>query len=328
MKKEDLSVVLAISSGLLGSIVSDLIADRLLRVVFVVAVMAGVGAFFVFYGSDDKQKKNVPYLCASLAIVILLVSVFGNGMTAGDILQHVGGFFITQTDETAADDGLRRKISAANQEMERLLERADCDSLRGKLEQAQDSAAGLSKAAYHAQFWKDRADQQEVAAILSTIKERAADTYSNGDKAFPDLLTDEKMVEFFYKMRLSESTWEYYYCNIIKAMEGYGIDCEGFGINEFTLAEWDADVLFMDYKMRRSLAFEQPQEGEYEKDWPQFNDYKVLTSDSDYSDDLDYGNWYLEFSAHTKICDMVEDRDNSIWKYYDKWQRNFGGKED
>ena len=58
MKKDDLLNMLPILVGLLGTIVSDLIADRVFRVLFVLAIMTGIAAFFVYDGRDEKKKKS------------------------------------------------------------------------------------------------------------------------------------------------------------------------------------------------------------------------------------------------------------------------------
>lgn len=320
MKKEELSTALGISTGLLSTIVSDLIADRILRIIFVVSIMSGVCTFFLFYDSGNKKKKAVPGVCAVLSAVILVTAFFGNGVSAGDVIWHVGNFFKARPGAQDEYEKLYQETVDANQELEEFIETVNYDSMSKNLKKIETDAAKLAESIHREQSLKDKEDQKEIAAILLLIQEHSDAAYDNGSLAFPDLKTDKEMVEFFYKMRLSEDTCEYYYCNILKAMEGYGIDCEGFEIDEFTLAHWDTDILFMDYNMRKSLVMEQGENDEYEKDWPQFNDYKITIGE--YSDSLDYKNWYIQFPDR-KLSDMIKFRDDSILKYYNKFKRNF-----
>lgn len=68
MKKDDLLNMLPILVGLLGTIVSDLIADRVFRVLFVLAIMTGIAAFLYMTAEMKKRRRACP-ACAGVRLL-------------------------------------------------------------------------------------------------------------------------------------------------------------------------------------------------------------------------------------------------------------------
>ena len=174
------------------------------------------------------------------------------------------------------------------------------------------------------QFWKAKSDPAEIEKIFRIIDQQ----YQKTEASFTELKTDERSVELFYKIVLADKP--YAYCNIISAMEAYGIDCEKFSIDERRLVVWDTEKLFACYSMLDSLGMDIAQDITYEgnaemdgKPVRQFmyNQYRIMDRNQ-YSDTLNYNNWnwYTSDLSAQKIGSKI---DNRIMAYYKKFLLNF-----
>lgn len=324
MKKDDLLNMLPILVGLLGTIVSDLIADRVFRVLFVLAVMTGIAAFFVYDGRDEKKKKGVSGMCGGVAVVILFLSLWGNGITADDFVGHLLQFIGARAEESTAAEDCFQQAADANRVIESMLASAGQDSgYLQRLGEIGTEVSQLSETVQKEQWWESREDQKEIDQILSVIEKGVAKTQNdNSDKLlYPDPRLDIRSAQLFYKLWISKEAGAVGYYNMVKAMEGYGIDCERLEIDEYTLICWDVDRLFATYNMRKRALQELEADTLYEERYFYYRKDKAATEE--YQDHFDYRDWRRYFTDR-KGGEIFAFFDGDIYGYYDRFYANFG----
>lgn len=138
------------------------------------------------------------------------------------------------------------------------------------------------------------------------------------DKDFPDITLNMATVELFYKTQFYDTV--YHYSSIIGAFEKYGIHCSNLKIDEYTLALWDLENLYLFFNMKKELEPDLAENKWYEKKNLSFNSNKVDLNQ--YSDFLDYKEWrftYTEKNAQ-ELDDIFMD---FILNFYKRLHLNF-----
>lgn len=353
-KNKDKEIVVALVVGLLPMLISDMIPDRIYRNVFIVCLMLGSVMFAGFYNQNKRWKMAVPAVCAVVAGFILLQSLFGtavkweepadNGAEMTDIGETGDGFGQQeeakgtepqeekeadrqeteagglQGDEQSVYAASYETIAAANEQIADLIRQREEGSLSGQeLGEAQTVILRLAEEMNQERFWESRRDEKEAEKALQYIKESWETVEEKDRAAFNDLGTDRKQVELFYKIKISEGN--YFYCNMIRAMEDYGIDCEGMGIDEHVLFGWDVDRLFALYDMRKGMESRLTEE-ELTEEWAEdYNDHRASVSGS--SDVFDYGGWNRNYKDRN-VRYIVNDLERTLVNYFTKFHKNFG----
>lgn len=357
-KKKDkyTEIVVALMVGLLPMLISDMIPEKTYRNVFIICIMVSAVTFTGFRSRKEKWKKGVPVACAVVAGLILLRSLFGTEtgpedlagtgnesemIDSGEEVKEYGqqkeGEEADLQEEKEADRqkteaaGLQgdeqsvyavsyETIAAANEQIADLIRQREEGSLAGQeLGEAQTVILRLSEEMNQQRFWESRRDEKEAEEALRYIEERW-ETIEEKDRVdFDDLGTDRNQVELFYKIKISEGN--YFYCNMIRAMEDYGIDCEGMGIDEHVLFGWDVDRLFALYDMRKGMESKLAEE-ELIEEWAEdYNDHRASVSGS--SDVFDYGGWNRNYKDRN-VRYIVNDLERTLVNYFTKFHKNFG----
>lgn len=163
-------------------------------------------------------------------------------------------------------------------------------------------------------FLNSKEDLEEVYEITEKIKE----LQDENSEYFSELKTSKQKVQLFYKMQLG--TMQYHYCNVIKAFEAYGINCEEMSIDEYKLVLWDIERLYALYNMKESIQNDLAENIFYEKKELLYDDFRVNMSK--HSDIFDYEGWRMSYE--NKTAEQVRDSLNEyIMDYYKKFSLNF-----
>lgn len=314
-------VFIAVSAILFATIVSREIAGTGLRLGFVGCFMAAVVTFLIDRRREEEKKKHLPFALGAAAFGVLMLSCLLEGKTAGDYIRRISSFFHAQKEEAGMYSEEER------QEVERLV--ANAQQLEqivnaymegeAELEQLGMDVQELSASVDTDGFWQEKEDPQEVTEILQLIEEKIAEDEKTG--YFIEVKTDRSQAELFYKTQLSGEP--YAYTNVIIALEQYGLDCRELGINEYRLACWDADVLMIFYKMRKSLEADGESDIDYRQWSESFNDYRAETEKS--KDTFDYGDWEESYED-MNAGEIMKSLDQKIMSYYGKFILNFRRK--
>ncbi len=197
---------------------------------------------------------------------------------------------------------IEQKIDSTNNNIEDLTN--DMGTINGSLDLITANLENI--------YFNNNINDIEVNDIIGQIEKY----YEKNSSSFENLKTDIYSLQLFYKMFLTEDT--YYYCNIIKAFQEYGVDIDKLEINEYTLVVWDIQTLFATYGMKKSNMANfsnESQEIQFK-----YNDNRVNMAK--YSDTFDYGNWRRNYAEYT--AEEVDERlDDIIMAYYKKFIINF-----
>lgn len=357
-KKKDkyTEIVVALTVGLLPMLISDMIPEKTYRNVFIICIMVSAVTFTGFRSRKEKWKKGVPVACAVVAGLILLCSLFGTETGPEDLAGTGNESEMIDSGEEAKEYGQQKEgeeadlqeeeeagrqkteagglqgdeqsvyaascetIATANEQIADLIRQREEGSLAGQeLGEAQTVILRLSEEMNQERFWESRRDEKEAEEALRYIEERW-ETIEEKDRVdFDDLGTDRNQVELFYKIKISEGN--YFYCNMIRAMEDYGIDCEGMGIDEHVLFGWDVDRLFALYDMRKGMELRLTEE-ELIEEWAEdYNNHRASVSGS--SDVFDYGGWNRNYKDRN-VRYIVNDLERTLVNYFTKFHKNFG----
>lgn len=311
---EDTRSVVAFAGALLPGILTITIKNGAAQLGFLFLALLWL---IIFY----KGGKNKLWLCG-LGIgmaAILWVSVLGDG-SAGRFWKQIADFIrpVSGAEEESdlMDDTLlavqnrRDQMERQNQEEEMLLEVIS--------RQLEDTSAYISVLSSESGISRtDQENRQEVEQILTYIQEDEDELIQN---SFPNLKNSREEIERFFKTHLTHKG--YYYDNVIEALEEYGIDCRTLQIDKFDLARWDVEILYIFYRMKRSLEPELSENKFYTKKEFSYNDFSVKDVEG-YQDVFDYQGWKYPFTD--KTAQEIDDWfDNRILTYYDNFHKNFG----
>ena len=272
----------------IATVLSSGIPNPVFRLLFIFFCAAGIFSFLFF--PDQSGIKKIVLLCTfgTAAVALLLLSTIGAKIKFKEYMANIGRFL--------GSDSLYEEIET-------------------DLAAASDGLASLSQNMSLYRFWEEQKDPEEVQKILENIQKHKDEWDHN---PFPDIETNRDQVELMYKMWFCGNPYHYY--NILSALESLGIDCEKFDIDEYQLALWDTEMLFMYFNMRKSLETELADDPFHESWNGSFNDFKIRMDN--YSDFFDYQGW-LQPYKYVKTSDIMESLDDIIELFYEKFYINF-----
>lgn len=283
----------------------DGFANLTIKLAFV--IIAGVVVFLYFRGisgSHLKMKYTSYFLAAGLFVAVVVYTVLPDGPSG--ILKWGKEDFQEETiSELSPRDIYQQNRENTSQALE---------SLRGDVEQASKELEKLNnalKAEVSSSKETYLSEVQELGKVL-------AGKQSLIDSSFPNMKTDEKELELFYKTQLYEEIR--HYSSFVSALEEYGVECANMGINECTLMLWDVENLYIFYGMKKELELGLLENEWYESKDLEFNSYKVAMNQ--YSDLLNYGSW--RFTYENQFAkDLEKIFDGFIMNYYKRFHLNF-----
>ncbi len=310
MKKEDYRNIFSVGASLLTVVLSVNMQNTFMKITFIICYLIGY-ILFLSYLNDKIKIKWKKYIFVILFIAdgaILAVSFVNVGSFKNYVIK-LGEFFESEQEKEEGSVGGSEEISGwvleTNEKIAAMNE--NLASVNENINQLSDDVEAY-------QFLRSKEDQAEINTIIQVIEEK----YNDSADYFPDLKTSKHDVELFYKMRLCEEP--YYYCNIIKALEAYGIDCVQMSINEYDLMLWDTEILYAKYNMKESIQEDLNKNIFYEEKVFRYDDFKINMSE--YSDILNYNDW--RYTHENVTAEEVNERlSKRIMKYYVKFHMNF-----
>lgn len=310
MKTENIGIIVTSMITLISTVISDAIPNPVLRIIFICCFMAGIILFLIYSEHNDKRKIIFPGICGAAALAILFTSAWQEKGTINDYIIHVKNFFLNEENEQDINQTCYQTLSSINKNIANLAVKADNAGVYiPEIDKMNDEILKLSSDMDTYRLCQKKEDQKQIVNILTEIRK---------EESFPELMLDKKQIELFYKMRIAEKP--YYYINIIKAFEAYGIDCENMRIDEYTLALWDTERLFALYNMRKCLENEMDEDTFYEEWKAYYNDNKAVTPE--YRDNLDYMDWSYT-ATNMNVSEIMEKLNNRIMNCYVKLNMNF-----
>lgn len=292
MKRDDWNIVIPVIATLVSAILSEVISNIFIKMIFIICIVADGIIFLSYQNNKSKWKKNLIIILSVINLLILFIIpvVKSSPMI---YITHLIDYFESDSKKTENDESTININS-------------DLTEIKDRVNEISDNVEAYN-------FLKSKDDPEEVIEITEKIKE-----ILDGSEYYDDLTTNKQKVQILYKMRLATS--EYYYCNIIRAFEAYGIDCEEMSIDEYKLLLWDVERLYAIYNMKKSIQDDLDEGVFYEKKEFYYDDFRINMPR--HSDTFDYGGW----------CEIYEDKtaeeinnylDTYIMDYYKKFSLNF-----
>ncbi|MEZ3504274.1 MAG: hypothetical protein K1W25_12620 [Lachnospiraceae bacterium] len=311
MKKEDYRDIFSVVAGLLTAVLSVNVQNAFMKITFIICYVVGYILFLKYLKDGVKWKKYIFVVLFAADGAILAISFVNVGSLKNYIIR-LGEFFESEQEqekEERADGGGSEEIAGWALETNQRIA-----AMNENLTAVNENISQLSDDVEAYQFIRSKEDQTEIDKVVQVIR----DKYNDNSSYFPDLKTNKHDVELFYKMQLSEEA--YYYCNIIKALEAYGIDCGQMSVNEYDLMLWDIEVLYAKYNMKESIQENLNKDISYEEKVFRYDDFKI--SMSEYSDILNYDDW--RYTPKNVTAEEINELLNGrIMNYYTKFHMNF-----
>ncbi len=293
MKREDWSIVIPVIATLVSAILSEVISNIIIKMIFIICIVADSIIFLSYQNNKSKWKKNLIIILSGINFLILFIV---------PVINSSPMIYITHLMEYFESDSKKTEIEESTININ-----SDLTEIKDRVNEISDNVEAYS-------FLKSKDDPEEVIEITEKIEEVIND-YS---EYFPDLETSKQKVQLLYKIKLG--TDEYYYCNIIRAFEAYGIDCEEMEIDEYKLLLWDIERLYAIYNMKKSIQGDLAEGVFYEEKEFLYDDFRMNMSK--HSDIFDYEGWRLTYVD--KTAEEVNDYlDVYITNYYKKFSLNF-----
>lgn len=328
MKKETVGVIVSVMTALVSGVIVEAMPNLVLRIFFIIGVCLTLALYLLRQKIRWQWKDIAIGVVGTITVLVFVISVAVGG--SDHFWQQLESFagIGTEKEEVQEAEAQRvivmqeAQIAELNEEIETLEEKIDVlladaqgyENLELQMDSLGKELRTLSEGVSEYQFWSGMEDQKEAEEIYQKILELVK---INGEVIFPDLKDDKQEVELFYKVRLTDK--EYHYCNIISALEMYGVDCEKMSIDEYQLVLWDIETLFIHYSMYKKAA-ELEKGVTFEEAIYEYNDYRI--SMSEYSDTFDYSGWRQNFPNRT-ADEILDSLDNAILKFYKKLNLNF-----
>lgn len=328
MKKETAGVIISVMTALVSGVIVEAMPNLVLRIFFIIGVCLTLALYLLRQKIRWQWKDIAIGVVGTITALILVISVAVGG--SDHFWQQIFNFMgiKTETEETQEAEAQQviamqeAQIAELNDEIKTLEEKIDVlladaqeyEDLELQMDSLGKELKALSDGFSEYQFWSGMENQEEAEEIYQKILELVK---VDGNDIFPDLKEDKREVELFYKVRLTDK--EYHYCNIISALEMYGVDCEKLAIDEYQLALWDIETLFIHYSMYKKAA-ELEKGVTFEEVTFKYNDYRI--SMSEYSDTFDYGGWRQHFPNYT-ADEILASMDRAILRFYKKLNLNF-----
>ncbi len=298
-KNKDLMPVLSIIATLLPTVGAFGASSTGLRIITIVLYILIVIMVYNYQHKKTELKKNIIIAASVFEIAIVINSIFDLGIT--EYLGRIKSFVFAENkinvDETLENsiDEIENKITELNREVKEI--NKNIYSIDGYINYMQ-----LNR----------NINRDEVDEIVLKIKEIAS------ERDIYDFKTDKYFVELYYKMSLSHYSW--YYSNILKAFEEYGIEVDKLGIDEHVLLTWDIHMLCNMINMKEKNLPNLKSDDVVEDTYYQFNDNRMNTEK--YSDDLDYGSWSKPYRDMTG-AEINESLNFAIENMCEKIMMNF-----
>lgn len=319
MAKDDIKTFLIIITTLIVPILSLGIISPFIQIIFVVIY---IFICFLLLSKLFAKKLKMRNILIGIATVIevffIIISTVNIGSVSG-YLARIKSFFINSQEASnnltvSFDESFESHFNVLSEQISKIDEKIEnnnvnIERLDNNLNTFMDNTNNI--------YFTDNIDQVEIDQIVKRIDEM----YNKHSNSFPDLRTDIYSLELFYKMFLSEKV--YYYCNIIKAFEIFGVDTEKLELEENTLFIWDIQTLYITYNMQKknldNICLDKNAMGEAFK----YNEYRI--SMQKYSDTFDYGSWRRDYEDVT-AAETEEKLNEVIMNYYKKFMINFSGE--
>ena len=331
MLKEDYKNLISVISTLIVVIISSCIYKPIIQILFICIFILICYLLFTNLNNKKKWKQIVIGICCVFECWILIYSIASSG-SISNFFYRIGDFFIREEIYAELDNNSDGNLGSSAAENEQILEiKKSIESLNGNIMEIDKSIEGINgnitevdeniyKLANNlGNPYINNADENEVSIILQQI-EKEYNNYNNEHdyNFFLNLKSDPYLLEIFYKMYISETS--YYYCNIIKAFKEYGIDDEKINIDENDLLIWDIERLYATYNMKNSIINELASDEIIDEKIFMYNDFKARVNR--YSDTFDYGDWRRYFTECT--AKQIDNWLNTtIMNYYKKFIMNF-----
>lgn len=293
MKREDWGIVIPVIATLVSAILSEVISNIIIKMIFIICIVADSIIFLSYQNDKSKWKKNLIIILSVINLLILSIV---------PVIKSSPMIYITHLIDYFESDQKKAEIDESTINIDHNL-----TEIKDRVNELSDNVEAYN-------FLKSKDDPEEAIEITEKIKE-TVDKYPDN---FVDLETSKQKVQLLYKMGLGSD--EYYYCNIIRAFEAYGIDCEEMSIDEYKLLLWDVERLYAIYNMKKSIQGDLAEGVFYEeKEFP-YDDFRMNMSK--HSDIFDYEGWRLSYED--KTAEEVNNYlDNHITNYYKKFSLNF-----
>lgn len=296
----------------LGStILSEVFPNLATKLVFIVLSIVAVVAFFK---GDEKDKRGIQrfsfFLAAVLVVFIVVYGIFpgfpSNLISWGkQAIQDQDNEVIALTSKKI----YQKSLNDVNQSM-------------GKLQDdiGQASAALTELNGFlESEIFSYNSDKETYSSEIEELLEGLADKAGEIDKDFPNIALDAETVELFYKTQLYDKV--YHYSSFICAFEEYGIHCNSLDIDEYTLALWDVENLYIFYNMQKELEPDLIENRQYEEREFFFNSNRVDLNQ--YSDFLNYGNQSIICEGKNDAQQLEEIFRDYIMNFYKRFHLNF-----
>lgn len=312
------SITLSVLVILLSTILTGAIPNIWIRWMFIILFMVGMISCLMYADRHGKKQKKVSFVCMLAAAVILVFSVFAQEDGMRHFILRIADFFRMESGNQELEMIYEQELAEIHENLQKLTAKMDdIASYSDTIGEMDHNMGAFYENLDIYRFWESKENREEIDVILKVLYDKQSEFESEEY----DWRTKERPVELMYKMFLADNEFCYY--NYILALEEYGIDCEAFGITEYTLVQWDTEMLYCYLGMREGLEKELPENAFYDSWKAYYKDYKADGEDAgEYSDMFDYGTWNY-FYDNKKVDAIMEELDKNIMKYYRKFQKNF-----
>ncbi len=296
--------------GLLSLVLSELLPSPIAKLVFILLVIICIVLFFM---GQEKGSRTMQYASSVLSaglILSLMVCAISPEFPS-QALEWIKGQPQGEPEETPSPEELYWE--------NRIGRDASLEKLMDDMTRASQAAGELSETLHPQALLSTSSDPDEVQAVLDKMEENKEAL----ENSFSTIKTDRDTVMVFYKMHLYCQTW--HYSSMITAFEAYGIDCQGLGIDEYTLLIWDVENLYNLYSMKKELEADWGPNTFYTKKVLYFNNHK-MDDMNEYSDLFDYGGWNFGYENMT-AQNMEGFFNEHIMHYYRRFLLNFSRAE-
>lgn len=316
MTDDNKKVLFTIIATMLSTIVSFGLNSKMAKIAF--ALIFFLICFLElsnFLSCKKKKKKIVIYGLSGIEFLLILFSVLNVGSLSG-YLAHMKNFFVvpyvaSSENVMSFDEDFKSYFQTLSGQIEEIDKKIENSS--NNLERM-DNNLNIVADKFNNIHFNENINETEINEIVQLIEKK----YEKHSDSFANLKTDMYSIEIMYKSTISEIP--YYYCNILKAFDNYGINTDKLGITENILFLWDLERLYMTYNMKNSIVNESESDEIISKKIFYYDDYKIELNR--FSDTLDYGDWHRYFTDTTPK-DMNVEFNKSIMSFYQKFIINF-----
>ena len=330
MLKDDYKYMISIISTLIAVIISSCISTSIFQILFIFIFVLICYLIISNLNNYKKWKKILIFASCIFEAFIIIYSISAIG-SVGSFLSNIVDFFIrdesNNTELSINDTSVNNLYLDINEQVSQIMTEIgemnhDIANLDYSIEDLNTNVVKMDENIYEMAnnlgnpYIRD-IDDNEVDKFLQLIEK-----YFNEKKdSFSDLQTDPYLIELFYKMYISNEP--YYYCNIIKAFNEFGIDTEKYDISENDLFVWDIEILYITYNMKNSILNELESDEIIDKKEFKYNDFRVDMNR--YSDTFNYDNWQRTYTECT-MKQIDKWLNNIINVYYKKLIMNFSNE--